>query len=160
MAWNVIGRGSWSIDDAGDSLLVFLERLKLSEVGFEPTPPVENATWTHRLRPLGHPDLSGLEYCPFEVHCTGVTKPAAVWTFKVGCKTPFHALAGNRTRASRVAGENSTTEPPMPVAPFLCPIGNLGLGFVSSFFSMQDIGYPPLDITMFVWKVPGNSTTV
>ena len=24
-----------------------------------------------------------------------------------------HALAGNRTRASRVAGENSTTEPPM-----------------------------------------------
>ncbi|GAA6110683.1 uncharacterized, partial [Tachysurus ichikawai] len=24
------------------------------------------------------------------------------------------ALAGNRTRASRVAGENSTTEPPMP----------------------------------------------
>ncbi|KAK2852280.1 hypothetical protein Q7C36_007481 [Tachysurus vachellii] len=28
---------------------------------------------------------------------------------KAGC-----ALAGNRTRASRVAGENSTTEPPMP----------------------------------------------
>ena len=27
--------------------------------------------------------------------------------------TPF-ALAGNRTRASRVAGENSTTEPPVP----------------------------------------------
>ena len=25
------------------------------------------------------------------------------------------ALAGNRTRASRVAGENSTTEPPVPV---------------------------------------------
>ena len=25
------------------------------------------------------------------------------------------ALAGNRTRASRVAGENSTTEPPMLV---------------------------------------------
>ena len=25
------------------------------------------------------------------------------------------ALAGNRTRASRVAGENSTTEPPMPL---------------------------------------------
>ena len=24
-----------------------------------------------------------------------------------------HALAGNRTRASRVAGENSTTEPPV-----------------------------------------------
>ena len=24
-----------------------------------------------------------------------------------------YALAGNRTRASRVAGENSTTEPPM-----------------------------------------------
>ena len=24
------------------------------------------------------------------------------------------ALAGNRTRASRVAGENSTTEPPVP----------------------------------------------
>ena len=60
------------------------------------------------------------------------------------------AWTGNRTRASRVAGENSTTEPPMPVAPFLCPIGNLGLGFVSSFFSMQDIGYPPLDITVFV----------
>ena len=26
------------------------------------------------------------------------------------------ALAGNRTRASRVAGENSTTEPPVPLA--------------------------------------------
>ena len=25
----------------------------------------------------------------------------------------YHALAGNRTRASRVAGENSTTEPPV-----------------------------------------------
>ena len=25
------------------------------------------------------------------------------------------ALAGNRTRASRVAGENSTTEPPVPL---------------------------------------------
>ena len=25
-----------------------------------------------------------------------------------------NALAGNRTRASRVAGENSTTEPPVP----------------------------------------------
>ena len=25
----------------------------------------------------------------------------------------MHALAGNRTRASRVAGENSTTEPPV-----------------------------------------------
>ena len=29
---------------------------KLSEVGFEPTPPGETATWTQRLRPLGHPD--------------------------------------------------------------------------------------------------------
>ena len=29
---------------------------KLSEVGFEPTPPMETATWTQRLRPLGHPD--------------------------------------------------------------------------------------------------------
>ena len=28
-------------------------------------------------------------------------------------KRLFHALAGNRTRASRVAGENSTTEPPV-----------------------------------------------
>ena len=28
---------------------------------------------------------------------------------------PITALAGNRTRASRVAGENSTTEPPVPV---------------------------------------------
>ena len=29
-------------------------------------------------------------------------------------KLKNHALAGNRTRASRVAGENSTTEPPVP----------------------------------------------
>lgn len=29
--------------------------------------------------------------------------------------SPITALAGNRTRASRVAGENSTTEPPVPV---------------------------------------------
>ena len=28
-------------------------------------------------------------------------------------KNIYHALAGNRTRASRVAGENSTTEPPV-----------------------------------------------
>ena len=28
-------------------------------------------------------------------------------------KRLYHALAGNRTRASRVAGENSTTEPPV-----------------------------------------------
>ena len=28
--------------------------IKLSEVGFQPTPPVESATWTQRLRPLGH----------------------------------------------------------------------------------------------------------
>ena len=28
-------------------------------------------------------------------------------------KKPLYALAGNRTRASRVAGENSTTEPPV-----------------------------------------------
>ena len=28
-------------------------------------------------------------------------------------QTKRDALAGNRTRASRVAGENSTTEPPM-----------------------------------------------
>ena len=28
----------------------------MSEVGFEPTPPVETATLTQRLRPLGHPD--------------------------------------------------------------------------------------------------------
>ena len=28
-------------------------------------------------------------------------------------KKKYHALAGNRTRASRVAGENSTTEPPV-----------------------------------------------
>ena len=30
-------------------------------------------------------------------------------------KKLYHALAGNRTRASRVAGENSTTEPPVQV---------------------------------------------
>ena len=51
--------------------------------------------------------------------------------------------SGHRTPVSCVTGENSTTEPPMPVTPFLGPIGNLGLGFVSSFFSMQDIGYHP-----------------
>ena len=30
-------------------------------------------------------------------------------------------LAGNRTPVSRVAGENSTTEPPMLVSPLICP---------------------------------------
>ena len=34
------------------------KHLALSEVGFEPTPPGETATWTQRLRPLGHPDYS------------------------------------------------------------------------------------------------------
>lgn len=29
---------------------------QLSEVGFEPTPPMETATLTQRLRPLGHSD--------------------------------------------------------------------------------------------------------
>ena len=29
----------------------------MSEVGFEPTPTKWTATWTQRLRPLGHPDL-------------------------------------------------------------------------------------------------------
>ena len=42
----------------------------------------------------------------------GVTKGPPPGT--PGCKTAAAALAGNRTRASRVAGENSTTEPPMP----------------------------------------------
>ena len=31
------------------------------------------------------------------------------------------ALAGNRTPVSRVAGENSTTEPPMLVKSTICP---------------------------------------
>ena len=31
------------------------------------------------------------------------------------------ALAGNRTPVYRVAGENSTTEPPMLVSPIICP---------------------------------------
>ena len=35
-------------------------------------------------------------------------------------KTKF-ALAGNRTPVSRVAGENSTTEPPMLVTSIICP---------------------------------------
>ena len=48
--------------------------------------------------------------------CSGVSSPLLYFlggnaiNFKV-CP----ALAGNRTRVSRVAGENSTTEPPMPV---------------------------------------------
>ena len=35
-------------------------------------------------------------------------------------KPTQRALAGNRTRASRVAGENSTTEPPMLDKLFAC----------------------------------------
>ena len=34
---------------------------------------------------------------------------------KTNIKKKKDALAGNRTRASRVAGENSTTEPPVPL---------------------------------------------
>ena len=34
-------------------------------------------------------------------------------------KKLYHALAGNRTRASRVAGENSTTEPPVQAQDFI-----------------------------------------
>ena len=29
----------------------------MSEVGFEPTQGEHTATWTQRLRPLGHPDI-------------------------------------------------------------------------------------------------------
>ena len=32
----------------------FSKRWTVTEVGFEPTPPGETATWTQRLRPLGH----------------------------------------------------------------------------------------------------------
>ena len=43
----------------------------------------------------------------------------AEWVTLLGnqtqAKESLFALAGNRTRASRVAGENSTTEPPMRV---------------------------------------------
>ena len=56
-----------------------------------PRPQKWTATWTQRLRPLGHPD-SGL----------------------VRLKKNL-ALSGNRTRAARVAGEHSTTEPTMPL---------------------------------------------
>lgn len=38
------------------------EKKRLSEVGFEPTPPGETATWTQRLRPLGHPDSDGKRF--------------------------------------------------------------------------------------------------
>ena len=44
--------------------------------------------------------------------------PASLGTednYTTKCAKVNAALAGNRTRASRVAGENSTTEPPMPV---------------------------------------------
>ena len=34
--------------------------------------------------------------------------------FPTFCRRKFIASAGNRTRAARVAGEHSTTEPPMP----------------------------------------------
>ena len=54
-----------------------------------PRPQKWTATWTQRLRPLGHPD-SGL----------------------VRLKKNL-ASSGNRTRAARVAGEHSTTEPTM-----------------------------------------------
>lgn len=40
-----------------DWVLSILQNKILSEVGFEPTPPEETATWTQRLRPLGHPDV-------------------------------------------------------------------------------------------------------
>ena len=35
---------------------------------------------------------------------------------KCNCATKTVASAGNRTRAARVAGEHSTTEPPMPTS--------------------------------------------
>ena len=43
-------------------------------------------------------------YVSCHFHCT-------VFYFSI---SKGNALAGNRTRASRVAGENSTTEPPVP----------------------------------------------
>ena len=56
-------------------------------------------------------------------HCDGScigreSDPASLGTednSTTKCAKVNAALAGNRTRASRVAGENSTTEPPMPV---------------------------------------------
>ena len=43
------------------------------------------------------------------------TKEWKVWAGK-GIKRRKTALAGNRTRVSRMGGENSTTEPPMPLS--------------------------------------------
>ena len=43
---------------------------------------------------------------------------------KYDCATKTFASAGNRTRAARVAGEHSTTEPPMPTSD---GEGNVGL---------------------------------
>ena len=45
------------------------------------------------------------------IHCT---LTATALTFKCDCAAKTLASAGNRTRAARVAGEHSTTEPPMP----------------------------------------------
>ena len=41
---------------------VYRTKCFLSGVGFEPTPSEMTATWTQRLRPLGHPDLQFTSY--------------------------------------------------------------------------------------------------
>ena len=47
-------------------------------------------------------------------------------------KEMFYALAGNRTRASRVAGENSTTEPPVQDSKILWNLSKLTLGILNN----------------------------
>ena len=53
----------------------------------------------------------------FRIH--SLNSPVFIYIYIRSVRKTFKieesALAGNRTRASRVAGENSTTEPPMPL---------------------------------------------
>ncbi len=48
----------------------------LSEVGFEPTPSERTATWTQRLRPLGHPDLALVQVIKYQYD-----KTCSSWLF-------------------------------------------------------------------------------
>ena len=100
--------------------------LKLSAVGFDPTPLLETATWTQRLSALGHASWLFLlkrllesvrhrsdkksytsQHINKQSYQTDTPQQWPVitdrWTTSRTTKCPFSALAGNRTRASRVS---------------------------------------------------------
>ena len=83
--------------------------------GIEPGPPA----WQARILPLNHRCSLQCNHFAFLAgeNCKWIE--VFLITVKSFCT---YASAGNRTRASRVAGENSTTEPPMLLVMLsLCP---------------------------------------